>query len=126
VALFGLCAAAFLATLALVALGLAARAGPVILGLGSVVPALLFVALVPAIMRASRKGIAATQFALFMATLNLGDVAGAAASGAVASVLGLGATALATALVFAGWGAAIMAVPALLFRPEPPGGRSSG
>lgn len=125
-ALFGLCAAAFLTAFALMALGLEARAGPVILGLGSVVPALLFVALVPAIMRASRRGIAATQFALFMATLNLGDVAGAAVSGSVASVLDLAATALAVALVFAGWGAAIALVPGLLFRPEPPGNPPPG
>ena len=72
--------------LAGIAAGLAAAAGPVILGLASVVPALLYVALLPTVLLASRAGGAsATQFQVYMAAMNLGDVAGAASAGALAA-----------------------------------------
>ncbi|UHC16545.1 hypothetical protein LRS73_00980 [Methylobacterium currus] len=62
--------------------------GPVILGLASVVPALLYVALLPAVLLASRTGSAsATQFQIYMAAMNLGDVAGAALAGPLAALL---------------------------------------
>ncbi|MET7245191.1 MFS transporter [Methylobacterium sp. EM32] len=82
------CAAAFAAAGALIAAGLEAAAGPVILGLASVVPALLYVALQPAVLLASRAGGAsATQFQIYMAAMNLGDVTGAALAGPLAAVL---------------------------------------
>ncbi|WP_162596141.1 MFS transporter [Methylobacterium sp. 17Sr1-1] len=82
------CAAAFAAAGALIAAGLEAAAGPVILGLASVVPALLYVALQPAVLLASRAGgAAATQFQIYMAAMNLGDVTGAALAGPLAAVL---------------------------------------
>jgi PAT family beta-lactamase induction signal transducer AmpG len=113
-ALLTFCAAAFLLVAALLAAGLAGPAGPVILGLGTIVPALMYVALVPVVARASGQAIAATQFALFMAAMNGGDVAGAAASGVVEGVLSLPATALAVALVFAAWALALTRRPDLL------------
>jgi hypothetical protein len=82
------CAAAFAVAALLIAAGLEARAGPFILGLASVVPALLYVALLPRVLIASREGRAsATQFQIFMAAMNLGDVAGAALAGALEAVL---------------------------------------
>ncbi|MGX7709311.1 MFS transporter [Methylobacterium sp. Gmos1] len=82
------CAAAFAAAGALIAAGLEAAAGPVILGLASVVPALLYVALQPAVLLASRAGGAsATQFQIYMAAMNLGDVTGAALAGPLAGIL---------------------------------------
>lgn len=120
-ALLALCAAAFLGVAALTGLGGPAGAGPVILALGNVIPSLMFVALVPAVMRASRRAIAATQFAIFMATINLGDVFGALAAGPAASVLGAAPTALSVAAVFAAWAALLAWRPDLIFRPEPAG-----
>lgn len=55
--------------------------------LSSVVPALVFVALAPTVMRRSRGVGAATQFALFMAALNTGGILGSAASGPIGTVL---------------------------------------
>lgn len=82
------CAAAFAAAGMLIAAGLEAAAGPVILGLASVVPALLYVALQPAVLLASRAGGAsATQFQIYMAAMNLGDVTGAALAGPLAAIL---------------------------------------
>ncbi|GJD66008.1 MFS transporter [Methylobacterium frigidaeris] len=82
------CAAAFGIAGALIAAGLEAAAGPVILGLASVVPALLYVALLPAVLLASRTGGAsATQFQIYMAAMNLGDVTGAALAGPLTSGL---------------------------------------
>jgi hypothetical protein len=73
----------------------------VALALSGVAPALFFVALAPGVMITSRGAAAATRFALFMAALNLGGVAGAAASGPVAGALGLWQMALGAAVVFA-------------------------
>ena len=78
------CAAAFDLIALMILMGLDARAGPMILGLSSVVPALLYVALLPTVVLASRTGgVSATQFQIFMATMNLGDVAGAGLAGII-------------------------------------------
>ncbi|WP_375466186.1 MFS transporter [uncultured Methylobacterium sp.] len=109
--LFLASAAAFAVTAGLIAAGLAGPAGPVILGLTSVLPGLLVVALVPALMRASRgRAGAATEFEVFMAVMNLGSVAGGAASGLVARILPLSAVAGLAALV-------LLASAALVRRP---------
>lgn len=95
------CAAAFALIALLIAGGFEARGGPVILGLASVVPALLYVALQPAVVLASRaEGVSATQFQIFMAAMNLGDVAGASLAGAVERWASPAATACGVALVF--------------------------
>lgn len=124
-ALRRLCAAsagAFLIAAALVAAGLAGPAGPAILGLTNVLPGLLVVALVPALMRASRGRVgAATEFEVYMATMNLGAVAGGAASGFLAPVLPLGAVAALCAGVLAGC-ALVTARPHLILRQRPDGG----
>lgn len=97
-ALFAACAAAYLASAALVVL--APGAGGVVLALSNVVPALLYVALVPTVMRLSAGAAAATGFEVYMAVLNLGDVAGAAASGALDGALPPAGGALLAAGVF--------------------------
>jgi predicted MFS family arabinose efflux permease len=95
------CAVAFGLAGLLIGAGFEAGAGPVILGLASVVPALLYVALLPTVLLASRDGRAsATQFQIYMAAMNLGDVAGAALAGAVAAVAGPTTVALGVAAVF--------------------------
>jgi PAT family beta-lactamase induction signal transducer AmpG len=101
--LLGLCAIAHAGAGLLLALEdprWAARAGPLALGLSAVLPALLFVALAPGVMRASQGSAAATRFALFMASLNMGDVAGSALAGSVGRVLDLWMIGLGAALVF--------------------------
>ncbi|GJD72040.1 MFS transporter [Methylobacterium goesingense] len=90
-------ALAFGAAASLIAAGLEAATGPVILGLASVVPALLYVALLPTVLLASRAGRAsATQFQIYMAVMNLGDVVGAWLAGALAasSLVALGVAGL--------------------------------
>ena len=83
-----LAAAALAHLLAGAALGLGVDwAGPVALALPGIASALCFVALAPAVMRASRGAVAASRFALFMAALNLGDVLGA---GGVGVAIGVG------------------------------------
>jgi predicted MFS family arabinose efflux permease len=57
------------------------------LSLSALSPALFFVALAPAVMLASRGEAAATRFTLFMASLNLGSIAGAAAAGRIGAWL---------------------------------------
>lgn len=95
------CAAAFAVIALLVLGGFEARGGPLILGLASVVPALLYVALQPTVVLASRaEGVSATQFQIFMAAMNLGDVAGASLAGAVERWASPTATACGVALVF--------------------------
>lgn len=118
-ALLGLCSAAFLMSFALIGFDRATDAGPAILALGNVIPSLMFVALVPAVLQASRRAIAATQFALFMATINLGDVVGALAAAAIQPILGAAPIALAAAAVFAAWAILLSIRPNLLFRPRP-------
>jgi PAT family beta-lactamase induction signal transducer AmpG len=101
--LLALCALAHAGAGALLALDdpyWAAQAGPLALGLSGVLPALLFVALAPAVMRACRGAAAATRFALFMASLNLGDVAGSAMAGTVARWLDLWSIGLLAAAMF--------------------------
>jgi hypothetical protein len=95
------CAAAFALIALLILGGLDARGGPVILGLANVVPALLYVALLPAVVLASRaEGVSATQFQIFMAAMNLGDVAGASLAGLVERWATPTVTAYGVALVF--------------------------
>ncbi|WP_171070317.1 MFS transporter [Methylobacterium terricola] len=95
------CAAAFGVAGLLIAAGLGATTGPFILGLSSVVPALLYVALLPAVLLASRAGRAsATQFQVYMAAMNLGDVAGSGLAGPLASVVGPAVVALGVAGLF--------------------------
>ena len=98
--LLALVAGLFALTAGLAAAGAAAALGPMVLGLTAVMPVLFFSALAPAVMRESRGAMAATRFAVFMAALNGGDVAGAAAAAAVSAALGAGGTALAAAAVF--------------------------
>lgn len=74
----------------------AAWAGPAVLSASSIISALCFVALAPAVMQASRGAVAASRFALYMAALNLGDVLGAGVAG-WAAMLGLAPLALAVA-----------------------------
>ncbi len=76
------------------------------LAFGTLLPMFVFVALAAVVMGAVRGGAAATLFALFMAALNLGGVAGAALSGPLASVAP-GLLALAAAAVFAASAAAV-------------------
>lgn len=77
--------------------------GAAALVLAATLPALLFVALVPVVARASRGGGgAATLFALHMAAMNAGGVAGAGLSDAAVTALGFGGVALASALAYAG------------------------
>ncbi|WP_375453982.1 MFS transporter [uncultured Methylobacterium sp.] len=109
--LFLASAAAFAASAGLIAAGLAGPAGAAILGVTTVLPGLLVVALVPALMRASRgRAGAATRFEVFMAVMNLGSVAGGAASGVLAPVLPLSGVAALAALV-------LLASAALVRRP---------
>jgi len=95
------CAVAFGGAGALIGAGWEPVAGPVILGLASVVPALLYVALLPTVLLASRTGQAsATQFQVYMAAMNFGDVAGSALAGPLAAVVGSTLTAGAVAALF--------------------------
>ena len=94
-------ALAFAVAASLIAAGLEAATGPVILGLASVVPALLYVALLPAVLLASRAGRAsATQFQVYMAVMNLGDVVGASLAGALGSPMAPPLVALGVAGLF--------------------------
>ncbi len=111
-ALLAASAAAHAATGALLAAG---TAGPWAVALTGGVSPLVFVALAPAVMQASRGAAAATEFALFMAALNLGGIAGAAASGAVGAGLPPWQVALAAAAVL-GLCATVAARPRLIFR----------
>ena len=95
------CAAAFGVAGMLIAAGLEAAAGPFIMGLASVVPALLYVALLPTVLLASREGRAsATQFQIYMAAMNLGDVVGSALAAALTSAIAPALVAIGVAGVF--------------------------
>lgn len=105
------CAVAFGGAGVLIGAGWEPVAGPVILGLASVVPALLYVALLPTVLLASRTGQAsATQFQVYMAAMNFGDVAGSALAGPFAAVVGSPLTAGAVAALFLA--CAVRGVPA--------------
>lgn len=96
-------AAAFLLAAGLIAGGLAASAVPLILALTAMLPGLLVVALMPALLQASRgRSGAATQFEVYMAAMNLGSVAGSAVAGLLAPVLPLALAAVLVAAVFLG------------------------
>jgi PAT family beta-lactamase induction signal transducer AmpG len=103
------------AALALLLARSISAAAPLAVGLAAAFPVLVFVALAPAVMRASRCPGAATRFALFMAALNLGGVGGSAVAGVVGTGLPLWAPVLAAACVFAGC-AFLARRPHLLFR----------
>jgi PAT family beta-lactamase induction signal transducer AmpG len=85
--------------------------GPAAMALSGVTSALSFVALAPAVMIASRGPIAATRFTLYMAALNLGDVAGAALAAPIVAIVGLTGCALLSCLILAGLAAV---TPAML------------
>ena len=94
-------AAAFALAAALIGAGLVGPAGPVILALTDMLPGLLIVALMPALLQASRgRAGAATQFEVYMAAMNLGSVAGTALAGWLVPVLSLSAAAALVAGVF--------------------------
>lgn len=114
-ALLALCALAYAGSALLLQGPPSGLPSAVALALTSMVPALVFVALAPAVMRDSRGPAAATRFALFMAALNLGSALGAAASGPVGAVLAPWQTALGCAAVFAAC-ALVAARPSRLFR----------
>jgi PAT family beta-lactamase induction signal transducer AmpG len=103
------------AAVALLLAGGVEEAASLAAGLAAALPVLIFVALAPAVMRASRGPGAATRFALFMAALNLGGVGGSAVGGAVGVGLPLWAPVLAAGCVFAGC-AMLARRPHLLFR----------
>ena len=85
----------------LLGLGFVGSAGPVILALTNMLPGLLIVALMPALLQASRgRAGAATQFEVYMAAMNLGSVVGTAVAGWLAPVLPLHAVAALVAIVF--------------------------
>lgn len=115
--LLACCAAAYAAAAALLLVPQAAWLSAGALALSSVVPALAFVALAPAVMRSSRGVGAATRFALFMAALNLGGILGSAGSGLIGGTLASWQIALGGALVFTAC-AVIAARPARLFGAE--------
>ncbi|MEG9524924.1 MAG: MFS transporter [Hyphomicrobiales bacterium] len=94
-------AAAFALAAALIGAGLVGPAGPVILALTDMLPGLLIVALMPALLQASRgRAGAATQFEVYMAAMNLGSVAGTALAGWLVPVLSLSVVAALVAGVF--------------------------
>ncbi|MGU3542004.1 MFS transporter [Methylobacterium sp. A52T] len=85
----------------LIGAGLVGAAAPAILALTSVLPGLLIVALMPALLAASRgRPGAATQFEVYMAAMNLGSVAGTAVAGWLVPVLPLQAVAALVAATF--------------------------
>ena len=110
-----LLSAAAYAVVALLLAGGVDAVAPLGTAMATGLPVLIFVALAPAVMRASRGPGAATRFALFMAALNLGGVAGNAAAGEVGAELPLWAPVLAAGCVFAGC-ALVARRPWLLFR----------
>ncbi|MCJ2116108.1 MFS transporter [Methylobacterium sp. J-001] len=93
----------FMLTAALIAAGLLGSAAPLILALTNALPGLLIVALMPALLQASRgRAGAATQFEVYMATMNLGSVTGTALSGWLAAVMPLAGLSTVVATVFLG------------------------
>lgn len=115
--LLGLCAVAYVVAALMMAAPQAAWLGAAALTLSSIVPALVFVALAPAVMQSSRGTGAATRFALFMAALNLGGILGSAAAGPVGAVLSSWQIALGGAVVF-GCCAVAASQPRRLFGPQ--------
>ncbi|MCJ2058063.1 MFS transporter [Methylobacterium sp. J-048] len=87
----------------LIAAGLLRSAAPLILALTNALPGLLIVALMPALLQASRgRAGAATQFEVYMAAMNLGSVAGTVLSGWLAPVMPLAVLSAVVAAVFLG------------------------
>ena len=88
---------------ALIAAGLLGSAAPIILALTNALPGLLIVALMPALLQASRgRAGAATQFEVYMAAMNLGSVTGTMLAGWLAAVLPLAVLAALVAAMFLG------------------------
>lgn len=107
-------AAGYAALALLLAAGVEAAAATAT-ALAAAFPVLVFVALAPAVMRASRGPGAATRFALFMASLNLGGVGGNALAGAVGTGPPLWMPMLAAGCAFAAC-AQVARHPHLMFR----------
>jgi PAT family beta-lactamase induction signal transducer AmpG len=99
--LLGACALAYVATAVLLLGPRGYLLEGCAMALSSIVPALVFVSLAPAVMQAIRGGGAATQFAFVMAALNGGGILGSAASGRVGAVLPSWQIALGGAAIFA-------------------------
>jgi PAT family beta-lactamase induction signal transducer AmpG len=99
--LLAACAAAYVATAMLLLGPRGYLTEGLAMALSSIVPALVFVSLAPAVMLAIRGGGAATQFAFVMASLNGGSILGSAASGRIGAVLASWQVALGGAVVFA-------------------------
>jgi MFS family permease len=105
--LLGLCAVAYVAAALMVLTPDIAWRSASAMTLSSIVPAMVFVSLAPIVMRRSRGASAATQFALFMAALNMGGILGSAASGPIGAVLASWQIALGGACIFALCAAAV-------------------
>ncbi|MCJ2141375.1 MFS transporter [Methylobacterium sp. E-066] len=87
----------------LIAAGLLGSAAPLILALTNALPGLLIVALMPALLQASRGPAgAATQFEVYMAAMNLGSVTGTMLAGWLAPVMPLAVLSAVVAAVFLG------------------------
>ncbi|MCJ2122790.1 MFS transporter [Methylobacterium sp. J-077] len=96
-------AATFVLAGILIAAGLLGSAAPLILALTNALPGLLIVALMPALLQASRgRAGAATQFEVYMAAMNLGSVTGTVLAGWLAPVMPLAVLSAAVAAVFLG------------------------
>ncbi|WP_244537096.1 MFS transporter [Methylobacterium pseudosasicola] len=88
---------------ALIAAGLLGSAAPLILALTNALPGLLIVALMPALLQASRgRAGAATQFEVYMAAMNLGSVTGTVLAGWLAPIMPLAVLSAVVAAVFFG------------------------
>lgn len=99
--LLGCCALAYVATAVLLLGPQGSWLEASAMALSSIVPALVFVSLAPAVMQAIQGGGAATQFAFVMAALNGGGILGSAASGRIGAVLPSWQIALGGAAIFA-------------------------
>ncbi|MFC7478211.1 MFS transporter [Dankookia sp. GCM10030260] len=115
--LLGACALAYLVAGLMVLTPHVAWRSATAMTLSSIVPALVFVALAPTVMRRSRGVGAATQFALFMAALNTGGILGSAASGPVGAVLASWQIALGGACIFLACTAATFRMHILVAEP---------
>ncbi len=99
--LLGACAVGYVVTAVLLFGPRGFLAEGLAMALSSIVPALVFVSLAPAVMQAIQGGGAATQFAFVMAALNGGSILGSAASGRIGAVLASWQIALGGAAIFA-------------------------
>ena len=109
----------FTLIIAFIAMDFPLAGGVAILGLTTVLPSLVIVALVPALMKASggRMG-AATEFETYMAAMNLGSVAGATLSGPLSAISSPIAALVVIVLVCLA-GARLASRPASILRQRP-------